>query len=212
MVNGSCCLCNHSIQEVACSIPCGCICWAFPESLWTLHGVHMKSTWTPAIDFFNFTKSKVHLQSTPPGVHGLHEDSMESGVEWRLKKDWRWSPQGSVGECNIQSKGGTGWWLENHFVSPKPQTCWNLSALVFLKPWVTYQVFEPLTRVSDLFPESPTDSWVFLYMIMLFLMYYINTKFYIITLSLYIFIALKLRISYYLTKSHQFMYLHWLTL
>ena len=35
---------------------------------------------------------------------------------------------------NLASKGSMGWWLENCFVSPKPQTHWNLSVLVFLKP------------------------------------------------------------------------------
>ena len=34
---------------------------------------------------------------------------------------------------NSGSKGNTGWWLENHCVSCKPQTCWDLSAFVFPK-------------------------------------------------------------------------------
>ena len=38
----------------------------------------MESTRTPLTDFLNLAKSKIHLQSTPPG---LHVDSMRSGLE-----------------------------------------------------------------------------------------------------------------------------------
>ena len=90
----------------------------FVEHLYT---VLMDSTWTPPIDSFHLIKSQVHFQSTP---HVLPVDSMRTpwGVEWSgghwrrtgggvmwspgglhgLHMDWRWTPQGSVGECKIQ--------------------------------------------------------------------------------------------------------------
>ena len=54
----------------------------------------MDSTRTPPIDSLNLAKSKVHLQSTPGG---LHEEWTGSGGDWRrtgggLHKD----PWGSV--------------------------------------------------------------------------------------------------------------------
>src|ERR1700733_88062 len=78
------------MQVVVSSIPCVCILLCIPaQSLWIPHGVHQESTRTPPIDCFNFTKSKVLLQSTP---NIILVDSMRSGVEWRtLEKDWRWT-------------------------------------------------------------------------------------------------------------------------
>jgi len=49
------------------------------DSTWTSPpGFYMESTGTPSSDSLNLAKSKVHLQSTPPG---LHVDSMRSGLE-----------------------------------------------------------------------------------------------------------------------------------
>ena len=41
-------------------------------------------------------------------LHGVHEEWTGSGGDWRrtgggLIVDWRWTPQGSVGECKIQT-------------------------------------------------------------------------------------------------------------
>jgi hypothetical protein len=64
----------------------------FVECLHNPYGFHQDSTRTPPIDFFNLTKSKVLLKSTPCG---LHEEW--SGVEYTgegLKVDWRWTGGG----------------------------------------------------------------------------------------------------------------------
>ena len=50
---------------------------------------------------------------------------------------------------NSAFKGSTGWWLENRFLLPEPQTRWNLLVLVSSKPWVTIQVFGPLLGFQD---------------------------------------------------------------
>src|ERR1700730_18106366 len=79
------------------------------DSTRTPHGpVHQDSTWSPPglhlLTSLNLAKSKVHLQSTPGG---LHEESMRSGLDWRrLEKDWRWTDCGL--EVDSVDEMGTG--------------------------------------------------------------------------------------------------------
>ena len=104
----------------------------------------------------------------------------------------------------LTSKGGTSWWLKGCLASTKPQTSCKLSILVYMRYWVTTQVFEPSTKVSVLFLETSSNSQAFICMTRIHLnvsyKYLATHPQNIITLPLYIFIALKPRTSYYLTK------------
>jgi hypothetical protein len=135
------------MQEIACSIPCGCILLSIPaQSLWIPHRIHKDSTRTYWLLQFDQVQSPVIIHSIWVLV-----DSMRSGVEWStlekdwrwteggimwsagglhgLHGDWRWTPRGSVGECNIQQT--------------VPKRVRSLPLLDRLMPmlWKTYKIF-----------------------------------------------------------------------
>ena len=96
-------------------------------------------------------------------------------------------------------KGGTNWWLKDHLASLEPKTSCKSSIFVSLRCWVITQVFEPPTKVSGLFLETLSDSQVFVQMTRT--SPYVSYK-YLATyhLLLYLFVSLKQRTSYHLTK------------
>ena len=83
---------------------CWCILLSIPGVPMIPYGVCQDSTWTPPR--LHLLTSSI-LPSPKSTSSPLHMESMDpmrtpSGVEWRrLEKDWRWTPQGSVGEGNI---------------------------------------------------------------------------------------------------------------
>src|ERR1700736_1531605 len=78
-----CCLYKHQCRRLCVQSP---VCAFYCASPHSPCGFHMESTRTPSIDFFNFTKSKVLLQSTP---HIIFVDSMWTpcGAEWSRVED-----------------------------------------------------------------------------------------------------------------------------
>ena len=114
-------------------------------------------------------------------------------------------------------KGGTGWWLMDHFVLPRSQTLLDLSILVSPRFSSTTWVFEPLTRVSDSKPESLLNSQVFHYLPILFLHLLYNMIHLFNEIIHYPLITLihhhsQPRTSDLLKNLHQFKYLYCLTL
>ena len=136
--------------------------------------------------------------------------SKDSKPKYRLQLDLKCYSRFS----NSVSKGSTGWWLEDQLASCEPQTHWSLSVWGSPKPWVIYQVLEPLPRFQIHFRRvqlilEPSFIWLAYY-----LMYYINMKlqlpkYYLFTHHFY---CSQAETSYCLQTLHQFKYQHQLAL